>query len=130
MYCVKIENEGQGVLMSYQQDNVYVTGGEVSGNQIILSRMKKEEDGSYVEIKNDQIMNAETEPASRNTIEVAVTENYEKLTQIALKGDIDTAAMKHLTPKEVLFEGGRSIGLISSDEEIERYYVYGKNGIE
>lgn len=130
MYCVKIENEGQGVLMTYQQDNIYVTGGEVSGNQIILYRVEKTDDDSYAEIRNDQIMNAETDLASRNTIEVAATENYEKLTQIALKGDIDTVTIKHLTPKEVLFEGGRSIDLLSSGEMLERYYVYGKKGIE
>lgn len=36
----------------------------------------------------------------------------------------------HLTPREVLFEGGRGITLLESQEEIERYYVYGKYGIE
>ncbi len=130
MYCVKIENETEGVLMTYQQDDIYITGGEVQGNQIILTRVKKEEDGTYTEIKNDQIMNAETALNSKNTIEVVATANYEKLTQIALKGAIDISTMKHLTPKEVLFEGGRSVTLDSSESALERYYVYGKNGIE
>lgn len=130
MYCVKIQSETEGVLMTYQQENVYVTAGEVQDNQIILSRVEKDENGNYVEIKDDQIMNAETTAASKNTIEVVATENYEKLTQIALKGTIDTAGMKHLTPKEVLFEGGRSITLEGSKEEVNRYYVYGKDGIE
>lgn len=130
MYCVKIQNETEGVLMTYQQDNVYVVGGEVLGNQIILSRVEKEEDGTYAEIKEDQIMNAETALNSKNTVEVVATENYEKLTQIAVKGTIDTSAMKHLTPREVLFEGGRVITLASSEYSLDRYYVYGKNGIE
>lgn len=130
MYCVKIQNETEGVLMTYQQDNVYVTAGEVLGNQIILSRVEKAEDGTYTEIKDDQIMNAETAAANKNTIEVVATENYEKLTQIAVKGTIDTAAMKHLTPKEVLFEGGRSIALESSQTDLNIYYVYGIKGIE
>ncbi len=130
MYCVKIQNETEGVLMTYQQDNVYVVGGEVLGNQIILSRVEKEEDGTYAEIKEDQIMNAETALNSKNTVEVVATENYEKLTQIAVKGTIDTSAMKLLTPREVLFEGGRVITLTSSESSLDRYYVYGKNGIE
>lgn len=130
MYCVKIQNETEGVLMTYQQDNVYVVAGEVLGNQIILSRVEKEEDGTYAQIKDDQIMNAETALNSKNTVEVVATENYEKLTQIALKGTIDTSTMKHLTPKEVLFEGGRIITLASSESALDRYYVYGKNGIE
>ena len=130
MYCVKIQNEAEGVLMTYQQSNVYVIAGEVSENQIILSRVEKNEDGTYTQIKDDQIMNAETVVSSKNTIEVAATEKYEKLTQIALKGTIDKAAIKHLTPKEVLFEGGRSISFASSEADLSRYYVYGKNGLE
>ncbi len=130
MYCVKIENETEGVLMTYQQPNVYITGGRVSGNQIVLSRVEKAEDGSYVDIKDDQIMNAETVAENKNTIETAITEKYAKLTQIALKSSIDAAAMKHLTPKEVLFEGGRSLSLPVPKEQEEKYYVYGKYGIE
>mgnify|MGYP003611947736 CR=1 FL=1 len=38
--------------------------------------------------------------------------------------------MKHLTPREVLFEGGRNIVIAASQERGDRYYVYGKNGVE
>ena len=130
MYCVRIENETEEVLMNYQQENVYVTEGVVNGNQINLSRVEKNEDGSYTEIKDDQIMNSESESESRNNIETALTESYEKLTQIALRGAIDKNSMKHLTPREVLFEGGRSIALGSEEERDRRYYVYGKSGLE
>ena len=41
MYCVRIENETEEVLMNYQQENVYVTEGVVNGNQINLSRVEK-----------------------------------------------------------------------------------------
>ncbi len=130
MYCVKIENEAEGVLMTYRQDNVYITGGQVSENQIILSRVEKGEDGFYTEISDDQIMNAKTEQSSKNTIESAITEKYERLTQIAVKGTIDDALMKHLTPKEVLFEGGRIAPLSIPEDQPDRYYVYGKEGLE
>ena len=130
MYCIKIENEVEGVLMVYEQSNVYITAGEVSENQILLSRVEKDEDGQYIEIKDDQIMNAEIPSANKNSIETVVTEKYEKLTQIALKSEIDAAAMKHLTPKEVLFEGGRNIRLSEGEALTERYYVYGKYGID
>ena len=130
MYCVKIENETEGVLLVYQQDNVYITEGTVSENQIILSRVEKTEEGFYTEIKDDQIMNAEIASESRNTVEVVVTEKYEKLTQIALRGTIASASMKHLTPREVLFEGGRRIEFADDQEGKGRYYVYGKFGLE
>ena len=38
--------------------------------------------------------------------------------------------MKHLTPREVLFEGGRNITFEESEDQTERYYVYGKYGVE
>ena len=118
------------MLLVYQQDNVYITEGTVSENQIILSRVEKTEEGFYTEIKDDQIMNAEIASESRNTVEVVVTEKYEKLTQIALRGTIASASMKHLTPREVLFEGGRRIEFADDQEGKGRYYVYGKFGLE
>ncbi|NBJ93721.1 hypothetical protein [Parablautia muri] len=130
MYRVRIEDETEGVLMSYQQDNVYITAGEVMGNQIVLSRVEKTEEGTYVAIKDDQIMNAETEAESKNSVEMAVTERFEKLTQIAVKNTIDEVSMKQLTPREVLFEGERTITLPAFDEQEDRYYVYGKSGLE
>lgn len=130
MYLVRIENESSGVLMEYRQEGVYILSGTVEGNQIILNRMQKQENGTYVEISDDQIMNAESTSESQNTIEVAAVDKYEKLTQIALKSKIEVEAMLHLTPKEVLFEGGRNIELPDSGEEQDRYYVYGKYGIE
>lgn len=130
MYCVKIENEMEGELMTYQQSGVYVVEGKVSGNQIILSRVAKTEEGGYEAIRDDQIMNAETVPESKNIIETVITEKYEKITQIALKGTIEVSSLKHLTPREVLFEGGRSISFEKSEDQAERYYVYGKYGVE
>lgn len=130
MYSVKILNETEGVLMTYEQENIYVTEGEISGNQIILSRVKKNEDGTYDEIIDDQIMNAEVEAKRSNDIEIAAVDIYGKLTQIALKSKIDVDTLMHLTPKEVLFEGGRTIKLTEPEDAEGRYYVYGKDGVE
>ena len=130
MYCVRIENEAEGVLMEYRQEGNYVTGGKVLDNQIILSRVQKEEDETFTEVTDDQIMNTKSASDSINSIEVAAVDIYEKLTQISLKSDIETATMKYLTPKEVLFEGGRNIYLVGSESSLEKYYVYGKYGMD
>ena len=127
---MRIANESSGVLMEYRQENVYVLSGTVEGNQIILKRLQKTEDGTFTEIADDQIMNAESAQESKNTIEVAAVDKYEKLTQIALKSKIDVSTLLHLTPKEVLFEGGRNISLPEVSVPLDRYYVYGKYGIE
>lgn len=130
MYVIRIENETAGVLKEYRQEDIYVLSGEVQGNQIILERVVKQEDGTFTETVEDQIMNSESELQTQNTIEIAAVDKYAKLTQISLKGKIEADALMHLTPREVLFEGGRGITLLESQEEIERYYVYGKYGIE
>lgn len=130
MYRIRIQNEAEGILKEYEQENIYITEGSVEENQIILKRVKKTDEGEYVEIGDDQIMNAKIEDGMENTIEVVAVDVYEKITQIALKGDIVKDAMKLLTPKEVLFEGGRNIAIEEPGKEQVRYYVYGKNGVE
>lgn len=130
MYCIRIQNEVEGVLKEYQQENVYVTAGSVEGNQITLKRVEKNGEEGYESIADDQIMNAEIAVNALNTLEVVAVDVYEKVTQIALKKEIEKASMKFLTPKEVLFEGGRDIVIADMDDESSRYYVYGKNGIE
>lgn len=130
MYCVRIQNETEGVLKEYCQENIYITEGSVSENQIILKRVQKNDDGEYVEIIDDHIMNAEVEEGMQNNIEIAAIDIYEKVTQIALKDEIEKDSMKLLTPKEVLFEGGRNIVIEEPDVEYERYYVYGQKGVE
>lgn len=130
MYCIRIQNEAEGILKEYRQDNVYVTEGSVAGNQITLKRVEKDEEGEYAEISDDQILNAEVADDSLNTIEMVAIDTYEKVAQIALKNEIQKASVKFLTPKEVLFEGGRNIVVTRTETGLGRYYVYGKNGIE
>lgn len=130
MYCIRIQNETEGVLKEYRQENIYVTAGSVTGNQISLKRVQKNDAGEYEEIEDDQIMSVEIVDSSQNSVETVAIDVYEKVTQIALKEDIEKASMKFLTPKEVLFEGGRNIAVSSEDSETGRYYVYGKNGVE
>ncbi len=130
MYVIRIMNESDGVVKEYQQDEIYVTEGIVAQNQITLQRVEKKEDGSYAEIEDDQIMNSQIASESSNYLEKKAVEHYQTITQIALKEEIDETTLKLLTPKEVLFEGGRNIGLAESDSISKRYYVYGKKGVE
>ncbi len=130
MYCVKIQNEAEGVLKTYIQENVYITKGSVVENQIILERVKKNDNGDYVKITDDHIMNAEVADKMQNTLEVVAIDTFEKVTQIVLKSEVQKSAVKLLTPKEVLFEGGRNIVIDENEITSERYYVYGKGGME
>ncbi len=131
MYNIKIQNESGEVLKTYRQAGIYVVGSEIQGNQISLLRLEKnEETGVYTEISNDQIVNTKIETVGNNTVESIPTDKFEKIVQIVVKNNINTKTLKRLTPKEVLFEGGREIALEESETEAARYFVYGKDGVE
>lgn len=131
MYGVYIQNEGGEILKTYRQNGIYIVGSEIQENQINLSRVQKDEEtGSYEEITDTQIVNAKVEVQGSNQLETVPTEKLEKVVQIASKGSVDAKTMKKMTPKEVLFEGQRTSLLEKTEEDISRYYVYGKNGVE
>lgn len=154
---VIIQNESEEILKDYKKDNVYVVEGEIEYNQLNMTRVKKVEknenekqeksdvtvsendvdmnigafhSSQYEEISDDQIMNNVIEEVGKNAVVTVMTEKYEKIVQIALERNINNSTIKFRTPKEVLFEGGREVFLTKTKEKAERYYVYGKNGIE
>ena len=131
MYCVQIQSDDGGVLKTYHKENIYVVDSTIEENQITLSRVVwNEENESYEPTTNDQIMSTEQVKAGSNVVTYVVTENYETICEIVVKKEIDSKGLKHLSPKEVLFEGNRTIELNNDTLNERRYYVYGKNGIE
>lgn len=130
MYAVFIQNADGGILKEYRQDGIYVTNCTISSNAISMSRVIREEDGSYTAVSDDQIMSSEAVETGKNTVEVINAGVYEKQVQIVLKENVDKKGLKVLTPKEVLFEGGRELTLAEQESKKKRYYAYGANGVE
>lgn len=129
MYKVCICNSEGELLKEYSQPNIYVTDCTVEDNQIVLERLERSEDGEYKPADRDHIMNnAETAPG-KNTVVAADIDIYERYIQIQVRKSIDGKGIKILTPKEVVYEGGRSLSL-GHEQEPERYYVYGPYGID
>ena len=128
MYQVKIQDESGELLMTYEKEGYYVTGCEMSGNQIILSRVERDAQGDYVTAEDDQIVSSQTEAKRANTIITVPTENDDRLTEIQLRSGIKTGQLKVLTPGEVLYEGSRQVDLPPSQETVELYYVYSPDG--
>ena len=130
MYMVNILNGTETIADTYQKPDIYIVGAEITDNQINLKRVKKSEGGTmFRDTTDDQIMNTEIEETGENKVEVVATADYEKIVQIALKGTIEPKSIKFLTPKEVMYEGGRELALANEDS-IEDYYVYGNTNIE
>jgi hypothetical protein len=131
MYQLRIQSDEGKVLKTYRKENVYVVGSEIQENQINLLRVVfDEESGSYEPVSDDQIMSTEEVKTGSNTLNYVAVETYETICQIAVKNEIDSKSLLHLTPKEVLFEGSRTVNTPAEGNIEARFYVYGKNGIE
>ena len=124
MYDVKIQNESGDILKDYNKNGIYVLEAQINGNQIDLHRVSADGNGGYTAVADDQIMNDLPETTQKNTVEVVATKDYEKIAQLAMKSSLKSDKMKYLTPKQVMYEGERSIHLPQEEEKQECYYVY------
>lgn len=129
MYQVCIRNSSGKLMKAYEQENIYTLSCEVEENQIILERVLRREDGSYVDTTREHIMNSAPQETGRNQLVVVAVDVYEKLVQIQVRDEINVKGLQVLTPKEVVFEGGRDVSL-QTDIQQERYYVYDLGRIE
>lgn len=130
MERVKIQNENGEIFKTYRREGIYIVDCHIEDNQITLGRVIRSEEGTYIPTDDGQITTNDIKESGSNKIEVALTQNYEKIVQIAVKSPINAGNVKVQTPKEVLFEGGREVVLQPEDEIESRFYVYGIKGVE
>lgn len=160
MKKVMIQSENGAILKTYENENVYVLGGEINENQLNLVRVegireevaeetdeeassenseeaaveqkeKESQQGALIElipIMDDQITSNTVTEEGTNKIVAVVTDLYETVKQIELKKEVDVKSIKFLTPKEVLYEGGRMLEL-EEEAADNRYLVYTKGTI-
>ncbi|MBD5461411.1 MAG: hypothetical protein HDR26_10790 [Lachnospiraceae bacterium] len=129
MYRVCILGTDGTILLQYAQRDTYVLKCSVEDNQINLTRCARTEDGAYTDIADDQIMNNQEATADENQVGSAVTEQYEKIVQIAVKKEINGKAVMILTPREVLYEGSRELAVWPEQAE-KWYYVYAGGSVK
>jgi hypothetical protein len=129
MYKVCICDSEGNILKEYSQQNIYITSCSVEDNQITLERVEYREDGSYAETSPDQIMNSVEEESGKYVIVAPSIDTYEQYVQIQTRTVIDSKTIQILTPKEVVFEGGRELEL-ETESQATKYYVYGAYGVE
>lgn len=123
MYQVCIRDAFGKLLKDYKQENIYILSCQVEENQITLERVRRCEDGSYVTTTQEHIVNSTIQDVGKNQLVVATVDTFEKLVQIQVREEINVKGLQVLTPKEVIFEGGRNV-ILPEDNERECYYVY------
>lgn len=129
MHTIRICNSDGELLKEYGQPGVYVTDCTVEANQITLDRVRETESGTYQEIEQDHVMNNMEEETGKNVVTVLDTEKYKQYVAIQMRKAAEGKSAMILTPKEVVYEGGRRLNL-PEREPRERYYVYGAYGVD
>lgn len=130
MYKICISNAAGNLLKEYSQEGLYVTDCNISDNQITLTRLARSESGMYTETTPEHIMNNIEQTKSKNFVAATDTDIYKRYVQIQIRTAIDNKSIKILTPKEVVFEGGRELALPEEEGTVSRYYVYGPYGVD
>lgn len=123
MYKVCIVNIKGQHLKEYQEDNVYITDSMVKENEITLDRVSRKDNGSYVEISQEHILNNQMPPQGHNKVSVVAIDVYQKIVQLQLKNKLDVKTLQMLTPLEVLPEENPALTL-PGDTDKNQYYAY------
>ena len=129
MYRICIQNSEGNLLKELERDGIYVTGCDISEDQITLEQVQQKEDGSLQAIQPEYIMNNETGNAEKNRIVTLMTQKFEKETAIETAGEMNEKTLQVLFPKELLFEGSRSV-IPEKGGTVDRYYVYTAFGVD
>jgi len=129
MHMIKIQNELGEIEQEHYRLSYFITGITISNNMITLHRLHKNDEGIMRDTTDFQIVNQVTVTGTSNKIEVIATERFLRIVRLAFKQEIDHSQIIVLTPRDVLFEGGRELIINSSGYNTDRFYVYSKNGI-
>lgn len=114
-------------LKEYEKPGYYVSDIEIWDYIMYLNRIQFN-GMAYVEASQDTIMNREGDSATIVDIHSTVTEVKQTQIQLSMVDMVKEASPKILTPKEVVFENNREIGL-KSEEVKDNYYAYARGDV-
>ena len=114
-------------IKEYRQAGYYVTGVELTDNQLTLKRVTIDENGRSQEAKPDYITAGDLGGASTVTDATTIVDVYKTYVQLQLPGEVNENTLKLVYPKEIVYEGGRNLTIEPSP--VKRYYVYDAYGL-
>ena len=132
IYKLLIRNQDNKILKNYEKENCYITDCRIVDNQITLKRIKmyeKDERRIIESIEDDHIASKDIKDRNVNRVSVISKDIYKKVVQLVLKNTTEPHSLKIMTPKEVIFEGGREVN-IELMNMANILYVYGPGGVE
>ena len=129
MGYVVIQDEQGSVVreFAYEEQGKYVTSISIESNRISLDCVVKTAEGSYEETTPEPITNRSAEEVEKIALETKSSTTKKREYYFTLAEGAGTSKMKFLTPKQVLFEGSRSVQPEEKKED-ENFYVYAFDG--
>ena len=128
---IVIENE-QGELVrefDYESQGKYVTDISIESNRISLNCVQRSADGSYVEADPEPITNKTTEIVEKISLETKSSEPKKQEYYFALSGTRGSGKLRTLMPKQVVYEGSRTLTL-GNETTDQRYYAVSYTHLE
>ena len=129
IYKLIIRNQDNKILKNYSKEGCYIVDCSIVDNQITLKRIQISEDGRYKHIEDDHIASNDIQDKNVTKVNIINNDVYKKAVQLVLKYTTDSNTLKIMSPKEVIFEGGREIN-IEFENKTDIFYVYGPKGVE
>ncbi len=126
---IVIENEAGEIVreFDYESQGKYVTDISIESNRISLNCVQKNADGSYVEADPEPITNKTTETTEKIALETKNSDSKEQEYYFALSGTRGSGKLRTLIPKQVVYDGSRTLALENTESE-SWYYVYSYDG--
>jgi len=128
MHTLIIRNKNE-VVKNYHVPGIYVTAATVDDKLVTLTRVRKTE-ASFVEEKEDYIMNNETRPESFVTIYKRSSDRKQAEKILSLNSAMSERKAKIVRTKFEIFEQSRELPLQAEHKTTERYYVYGNGQLD
>ena len=127
MYKISIQGQAGETIreFEYREKGKYVLDVSMEDNRISLACVTKTESGSYVEATPEPITNKAEEKEEKIFLKTKSTNDKKREFVLAFTDKRETADPRKLMPKQVMFEGNRTIEL-EHEESLKRYYVYGR----
>lgn len=131
MYKISIQSRtGETIReFEYGEQGKYVIAVSMEDNRISLACVTKTEAGGYEEAAPEPITNKAEEKEEKIFLKTKSTADKKREYIMAFTDRKETAAPKKLMPKQVLFEGSRTVEL-TQEEKPEQYYVYGRGRLD
>ncbi len=127
MKYLYIESPKGEILKEYDAKDRYISRVEIKDNAINIEKILLDSQGTVVNVESDQIVGSGRTKDTHTSILSVLTEETETIVEMQVYQDIRTDSLQLLTPKEVVYEGGRNVDIEGSSKvSDETYIVYSK----